>query len=319
MFGIPDATGPRMAAPGFRTSRLRLLSALVLSLGVSSCAIPTKVAAVSPEVPREATPIVIDAALGKLDEAETKRRMERLLASPEMRAVERELVAGMVDGSVAALGDRDRQERIGALSLRYAAQMVRGLSREIARSVSDTGLGSAASEAMTEQLGPAVQTVLRENIGPGIAEALKDEEVHAALGATARVLGREMILGANEALTKIQEGKGSNDGSLLGRVGELASGGAKVATALAWVLGAIVVVLGVWIVKLLAQTKKYRDESEQREAATRLMDEATRKSKGKAGSGELIAALQVGMATNGNGRADGPPSARRNGGAPAPL
>ena len=304
-----------MAAPGLRASRLRLLSALVLSVGVSSCTIPAKVAAVSPEVPREAPPVAIDATLGKLDEPETKRRMERLLASPEMRAVERELVAGVVDGSLSALEERDRQERIGALTSRYASEMARGLSSEIARGLSETRLGSAASEAMTEELGPAMQKVLRENIGPGIAEALQDEEVHAALGATVRVLGREMVLGANEALTTIQEGKGSKDGSLLGRVRELASGGAKVATALAWVLGAIVVVLGVWIVKLLAQTKKYRDESEQRGAATRLMDEATRKSKGKAGSGELIAALQVGMAGGGNGRADGPPSARRNGGA----
>lgn len=338
--GIADAMAPGMATRGIRSARLlRLFATLVMSLGAWGCALPTKIVALSPEIPRDATKIAIDAGLESLEEAETKRRIERMLASPEMRAAERELVAGIVDGSLSALSEQDRVERVGALTSRYMAGVLRSLSREVApelapaasqavrgavrsalsealsarnqrevqrlvgsvaeagarplvKILTDAEIASALSDALTEKLGPALQQVLRENIGPGIAEALSDEEIQSALGASARVMGREVVLGVNEALVQIQESKSSGGESLLGRLGNLASNGAKLAVSLTWLLVAAVLVLAVWIVKLLSQTRRYRGENEQRAATTRLLAEAMRASKGKPWSGELLAALE---------------------------
>jgi hypothetical protein len=318
---------------------LHVSVALALPLAGSGCVLPTKVAGLNPDIPREATPIAIDAGLRKLDDPETKRRVERMLASPGMRAVERELVGGIVDGSLSALDDRERAERIGAISSRYLAGLLRGFSKEvgpqvapavsaatrgavrgameealrpesqreaqrfvaslaqasvrpIADGIADAELASAMSEAITEELGPALEAVLRDNLGPGLAGALEEEEVHRALGATARVMGREMVLGATDALAKIEQDKRSGDSSWLGRVGDLAHEGAKLASSVAWLLGIIVLGLIVWIVKLLAQARRFRDESEQRAATTRLINEAMSVAEDKPWSDELLTALE---------------------------
>jgi hypothetical protein len=52
------------------------------------------------------------------------------------------------------------------------------------------------------------------------------------------------------------------------------------------------VVLGGLLVKLLMQAKKYKNESEESAAETRLMTEARKASEGKPWSAELIAALE---------------------------
>jgi hypothetical protein len=106
-----------------------LFSALVLSLGASGCAIPTRIQAVDPKVPRESTSIAMDAAVGEMEEAKTRRRIERVLASPEVKDAERELMAGMVDGSLAALSERDRGERVSAVTSRFISEAARSSRR----------------------------------------------------------------------------------------------------------------------------------------------------------------------------------------------
>ena len=78
----------------------------------------------------------------------------------------------------------------------------------------------------------------------------------------------------------------------LGNLGALASKGSNIASGITWVLVAVVLVLGALLVKLMMQARRYRSESEERVAATRLMNEARKASEGKPWSGELIAALE---------------------------
>jgi hypothetical protein len=94
------------------------LAALGLCLAASACAIPTRVAAVDLAIPREATPVALEAGIRAMDDPANKRRIAEMFASPEMKAVEKELIAGVVDGSLSALGDQNRSERIGALTAR---------------------------------------------------------------------------------------------------------------------------------------------------------------------------------------------------------
>ncbi len=263
---------------------------------------------------REVTPAAVDSGLRAMDDPANKQRMAHLLASPEMADAEKALVAGVLDSSLSTLGDEARQKRIGEISSRYAAMMLQGFSHDVMPQLSPAvmamtrgavkgamsealspenqqEISKTMSGAMTRDLGPAIQKVLSDNLAPGIAAALQNEEVKRALGDTAHLLGREMVLGVNEGMMKAQEMRGG-DSSMLGSLGKLADKGANIATGITWVLAALVVVLGGVLVKLLMQARKFKSESEEKKAETRLMTEARKASEGKPWSAELIAALE---------------------------
>lgn len=295
---------------------LGLAAAAALLLGAGGCALPTRIASVDEEVARVQTPAAIDEGLGKLEEAETQRRIERLLASPEVRAAQRQLVAGIIDGALASLGEADRAARVDELTAAYARGVVRSAMggalsedsrrdlqrmtgslveasvRQLRESLDEADLGPAMSSALREQLGPALQVVLAEDVGPGMTALLGSEDFQRALGATARVIGREMVAGANDALTEVQQRSGGPQGeSMLSRVGHLADEGAQLVSTITWILGALAVALAVWVTTLLVQRKRYRAETERR-ARARLLLEALEASEGKPWSGELLAALE---------------------------
>lgn len=305
-----------MGYRGALHSRLpRILAVLALSCATSACMIPTKVAKVDLDIPRDATPVAIEAGLRAMNDPANQQRIQQMAASPEMKAAERELMAGMVDGSLAALNDSDRAARISALTSRYATGMLQSFSRDVAPQIgpavsevmrsavrgamseamkpeNQLGLTTAVSGAITRDLGPALQKVISENIAVGIAEALQKDEVKRALGETAHVLGREMVLGVNEGLTQIQAAKKQGEPSALGSLENLANKGSSLASVITWVLVAVILVLGGVLAKMLMQARKYRSAAEEQRAATRLMTEARKASAGKPWSGELIAALE---------------------------
>ena len=154
-------------------------------------------------------------------------------------------------------------------------------------------MASVVANAVARDLGPSVQRVLTDNVVPGIAGALDKEEVQGALRRTARLLGREVVLGIDEGMAEIQSKKPKSEPSALGSIGALAKKGADLASGVTWALAAVVVVLGGLLLKLVMQARKYRSESQQRDASTRLLDEARRASLGKPWSEELIGALQM--------------------------
>ena len=299
--GYHGALDPRLA---------RIFGALALVLGTSACMIPTRVQKLDLEIPRDATPVAIEAALRAMNDPANQQRIQQMVASPEMKAVERDLVSGMVDGSLAALSDGDRADRIGALTSRYATGMLQGFTRDVAPQIGpavsavmrsaarsamaeamkpenqvgvSNAVAGAISTAMTRDVGPALQKVISDNLAPGIAAALEKDEVKRALGETAHLLGREIVL---------QEAKAKGEPSMLGSLGSLASKGSNIASVITWVLAAVVLVLGALVVKLLMQARRYRSESDEQIAATRLLTEARKASEGKPWSAELLAAIE---------------------------
>jgi hypothetical protein len=286
-------------------------AALALSAGAAGCAIPIRLTDVDPEVPRRSLPQSIDAGLDTLDQAETKRKIEGLVKSPEMREIERELIAGLLDGTLTAMGDEERSKRVGglmskalegmfssakigpetrdAIAASVGAVVARSV-KEAAKGLRDAEIGEQISTAMTEQVGPAMQKALRENIGRGLAEVLKDEEVRRELGETARVLGREMVAGATEALAQAQPP--NQVGSTLDRISQLAGKGSRLFDSITWVLGLIILALAVLIVRLMAQAKRYREDAHRREAEARLLEEVAKASEGKPWSNELVTTLK---------------------------
>ena len=299
----------------------------------AGCAIPIRVTDLNKDIPKAAMPVAIRAGIDTMSDPETARRMQRLLADPEMRAIQQNLVAGLVDGTLATLSDKERADRIGALTTRALMGILGGASRELASGIAgvtqgamngaldaalnqnrqhdlevlmsaviaasiraaanglrEAELGKNLTSFLTEELGPAVGKTMRKEVAPGLAVLLRNEELKGALGATARLLGREMVLGATEALAQTQQPR--EDGSLLARATELAHQGARLFGSAAWVLLLIIVALVVWTLKLLAQSRSYREEAERRAATVRLLAEATAVSEGKPWSEELIGALQ---------------------------
>ncbi|WP_236644261.1 hypothetical protein [Sorangium cellulosum] len=310
-----------MRARGARSGGLLggLLTTLCLALGAGGCALPTRITSVDAEVARVQTPAAIDEGLRKLEEAETQRRVARVMASPEIRAAQRQLVAGLIDGTLASLSAEDRAARIDALTAQYARGVVRSAIRgvldgaldedgrrelqraagslvaasvqQLKESLDEADLGPSVAAAMREQLGPALQAVIAEDLGPGVTSLLGSEEFRRALGDTARVVAREMVAGANDALIEAQQRGERRDDSMLSRIGHLADQGAQLVSTITWLLGAAAVALAVWVTMLLVQRKRYRAEIERR-ARARLLLEAIEATEGKPWSDELLATLE---------------------------
>ena len=323
----------RLCAPGRRitqpTGRLALLALLLVICGTYGCAVPIRMASINRDIPKETMPLLVRAGLDSMSDPETQRRVQSLLADPQMHAISRELVAGLVDGTLATLNETERAERISALTTRAMTGMLRGVTRELssgvaevtdsalaaamtpahrreieallgavvstifraaAQGLQEAEIGKHLATAMTEQLGPALKQTMRDDVAPGLAELLKNEELNKALGATARTLGREMVLGATEALAQTQQPK--DDGSLLSRATELAHQGARLFGSAAWLLLVVIIALLLWTLKLRAQAKNYREEADRRAVNSHFLAEASKISQGKPWSDELISALQ---------------------------
>ena len=291
------------------------------------------VAKLSAEIPKAAAPAAVEASLDTFEDPETRARMARLLATPEIRAIQRELAAGLLDAALSSLGDGERIRRIDALTSRAVARMLQGASHELpslaaevtrgavggaldaavtpartrsieravgavvestvrsaARGLGDAEVARAISTAMTAEIGPAIEATMRDDVAPGLASTLEDERLHRALGATAHVLGREIVRGATDALAQ-QRPPPATD-SLLSRITGVAREGTRLFGSAAWVLIALVVLLFAWIVKLAMQARRYRADASRRVATAHLLEEAARAAEGKPWSGELISALQ---------------------------
>lgn len=329
-----DLPSRRQAAP--RAAHFVLFVLFVAGLGGlggAGCAIPINVTDLNKDIPKAAMPIAIRSGLDTMSEPETARRLQRLLADPELRAVQQNLVAGLLDGTLATLSDKERADRIGALTTRALMAVLGGASRELTAGIAgvtqgamngaldaalnqgrqheletlltaviaasiralvqglrEAELGKTLTAFLTEELGPALGKSVRQDAAPALAELLRNDELNRALGATARVLGREMVLGATEALAHAQPPR--EEGSLLSRVTELAHQGARLFGSAAWVLLLIILALGAWTLKLVAQSRSYREEADRRAATVRLLADATAIAQGKPWSDDLIAALQ---------------------------
>lgn len=299
--------------PAARRCLVIVTSAAALAVS-SGCSVPQLV--------RQTTPAVVDSGLSTLDDPANKRKMRDLVASPEIKQLEKELITGIVDGSLSAMTEQRRAERMGEIAARFTGVFMRGMSNEmtaalaneenarrlqslvggvvqasfepVIKSMGELDVGHTASEAMTKHLGPALQKVLQENLGPGIANAMDHDDVRRALGGMAHAMGKEMVLGANEALTMIQQDQRAKvaEPSLLGNVSLMVDKGPGIMTVVAIAIAVIAAALAVWVGKLLLERKRYRTNAEERAATTRMLNEALRIADGKPWRDDLLSVLE---------------------------
>ena len=236
------------------TTRVRVLAALAASTFTAGCAPAAELGAA---IPKAALPATIHASVDTLADPRLRKQIEQILASPEVRAAQRELIAGIADGALAALSDEERIRRIDALAARTAHAAAAGGVRGATSGLRSAAIADSVSAAVTERIGPAVEITMRDDIGPGLASVLGNEELQRSLGASARVLGREAVLGATEALA--QQKPPPQADSLLSRLTDVAGKGARLFGSAAWVLVLVIVLLFAWILKLLAEARRARD------------------------------------------------------------
>src|SRR5262249_5380626 len=97
----------------------------------TGCMIPTRVAEVSMDIPKQAVPVALHSSIDAMDDAATQARVAHMLSRPEMRAIEREMAAGLIDGTLATLGEEERARRIDAIAAKAVTGMIRGAAKDL--------------------------------------------------------------------------------------------------------------------------------------------------------------------------------------------
>lgn len=160
----------------------------------------------------------------------------------------------------------------------------------LAAAVTDAVM-NAIADGLRGQLGPAVQSMLVDDIGPGIEhiiehnvgdgiERMLDDEFNAALGETARVVSRQVAVGAAQGL----EDAGFVDADDPTLIELTAQRIAELGEALGWVFWVLVLVfvalfvvfLG-WAARLIFQARDVKKKSDLREDTIVRLAEAIRR------------------------------------------
>lgn len=228
-----------------------------------------------------ATPAVIEGSLDTMAERENRTRLVQILGSPEVEDAARELSARVTDGTLAALTQEQRFERVTAATNAFIAKVSEAMSEqlhetvapEIARTVAmstDAAIRRALSGANLEQLGSAIallaeravtailasvraeiRAMVREELGPALRDELRDPETQRVLGQTARTMSKQVVLGAQEGFETLnaREDAGRARATVLTRLQDMTSRGNSMMTLVVVVLLLLVLVVGGWVAR----------------------------------------------------------------------
>jgi len=256
------------------------LALVVLALAAAGCG--STIRAASTEVPRAATPVFADAALGVLETQHTRQRIDAVLATPEMQHAIAEFGAGITRGVGEKLSDEAARARINELVDRFSRALVAALEhyvsdlqplvRTLGAALADSMLQTATTEipktiapamqrALVDSLGPAIRDATQRDLGPGLAEMMRTPEFRQALGEASRQVGREAVIGSNDALTEIAGQKPKGRSGIMGVVGMLIESRWTVATLAALALVAFPLV---WLLRDRAAARRYRAFADRR-------------------------------------------------------
>lgn len=163
---------------------------LLLLLGATGCGHLVK------EIPKAAVPGVIEGGLKGLDDPENKRVLAHILASPEIKVIQKELVADLLDGSLAALGEPERIERVSAVTSRYAASLLHGFSMQVVPELANASsatmrgmMGGALTEENQRQMQRLVSSLIQASVDP-VLKSFSEADLSASLsGALTKQLG----------------------------------------------------------------------------------------------------------------------------------
>jgi hypothetical protein len=264
------------------------------------------------EVPREATPIVIDETIKSLENPETRKRIDAVLSDPGVRASIRSISADIASGALASLGTEETSARIDALVTQIVDSASRELGKGIEREIAPA-IQRAVIAGLTQALGPeqrkaiaaevasssvelsrgVAQTVGTE-IVPALIRSLQVElqkpEVQTTLGGASERASHGMILGTASAVQEIQARSG--EPTLRQRLSR-ALYAVVIVSALA---GGILVGLGAFVLYLRRKAKVFEERSARQDAiATRFIG-ALQALRGKSYAEDLFRSFDAAIA-----------------------
>lgn len=206
----------------------------------------------SAEAARGAPPALTDSTLDVLEDEQTRARIAAVLATPELQQAMQEISRALTDGIVEGLSDERMSELVEKLSARLTGALVTSSMQAVAREI-------------PQSIAPALRQAIVDELGPAFAATLRDEQLRGALGETSHEIARQAVRGSNAALAELAEQQRREEGGRpLGAIGVFF--GERM-----WllaVLGAALVFLIpiVWLYKEHRSARRYREETERRNA-----------------------------------------------------
>ena len=232
---------------------------------------------------------------------DTRELVTDVAALPEIEQATASLVASVTDGTLEALDDEERAERIGQAVEGFVRQVGHTLAdvvgREIAPSLSrsvaaglERALVRLTAEPNRERLAELARTLGHagaEQLVRGVHVALQDPEVQQTVALTARNVGYQLALGAGDAIHEIEAREraarpAAPGGSSAPAALEAEEGGLPWAAIAAAVLAALLVIVVV----------ASRIEARRRERALVALTDALEDAEDRPWAGELRALVR---------------------------
>ncbi len=274
-----------------------------LTVTVTGCGATIRSAAV--DVPRAATPVVVDEGLKSLEDEKNQLRLAALLATPEMQDALRGLAATFARGAVSDMTSAEGSQQLAAATTVIADALFRAMEQRIATegvalasSLSRAALGEAftpanrramaatiasmtttATRAAMRAAADEIPTTLGPAVRASISNELRSPDLNEAMASTARTVAREAIFGSRDALSNLQS---REQGPTLQ---QRAMRVLTTTWVLAFLLGAIALGLLVWLQALRARTRRYLRD---RAIVADLLTKTIKASEGKPWSAEML-------------------------------
>lgn len=204
-----------------RSSGARISLIFAFALFFASGCMPT-IRSASVEVPRAATPVVIDEAVRKLEEQATRERIAQIMATPELQRTIRELAAAFVPGALDGLSTEESRDRIAAFTESLVETLVQtilvrlrpavndaiaeGLSRDAQRALDDmaTTMASSAARGAIRAAAEDIPTTLSPAMREAFVTSLRSPELREASAQLSHDIAHGAILGSREAVAELQ-------------------------------------------------------------------------------------------------------------------
>jgi hypothetical protein len=204
-------------------------SALVLAGAASGCA--PSVRSASEQAAHAAVPALTQSTIETFEDPETRAAVAGIIATPEVRAVMKEISADLARGVVDGLTEEQASARLSELIERLLRAVVEAIAPEastIARRAVDAAFDDAlsgrrqadlgriagamavatmqsASNELPGTLGPALRRTMTEQLGPAFVDSLRSEEMKSALSEVSYVAAHSAAIGTNDGLAELAE------------------------------------------------------------------------------------------------------------------
>lgn len=298
-----------------------LVIVLGCALSVFGCALTPR--SFARDVASATPPAAIHSTLTALNDQDNQRLMMQLLDSPQMHQAARAFAGEIADGTLEAMTEPQRLARIEEMSTRYVATLTRAVTRSMSEGLR-RDLGPALAQVMREIVTTTLREVLSESYQrdmervaggltratieaasrgmaagvtrdfvPAMRSAMLDPETLRAVGLVSRAMSRQVVLGSNDAITQLErQHDNGGQSSLIGRLTSATSDGLKALQWTALAVGAVAVLLALWVVRLIMKSRKLQAESESHAASAVMFAEAIRAADGKPWATELTDLLR---------------------------